>query len=268
MSALLSSLESGILSLTLNRPDKRNALNAELIEALHQALERADLDAAVRVVLLRGAGKDFCAGADLDELLASANQTVNENERAALHLGSLFERMRALPKPVLAIVQGRALAGGAGLATACDLVLAGAGAQIGYPEIQRGFVPAMVMALLRRAAGEKVALDLVLTGRVLSAQEAERAGLVSRVFPDAGTGVLGAPAGGSAGRQQRYCHRAHQAALLPDGWPESERGDRPRGSGQRRGPGDARLSRRHRALPETMNRLRLALALAGFLTAL
>jgi len=185
MSALLSSLESGVLSLTLNRPDKRNALNAELIEALHQALERADLDAGVRVVLLRGAGKDFCAGADLDELLASADQTVSENEMAALRLGSVFERMRALPKPVLAMIRGRALAGGAGLATACDLVLAGAGAQIGYPEIQRGFVPAMVMALLRRAAGEKVALDLVLTGRVLSAQEAERAGLISRVCPDA-----------------------------------------------------------------------------------
>lgn len=184
MTALLSSLESGVLSLTLNRPEKRNALNAELIEALHQAFERADLDAGVRVILLRGAGKDFCAGADLDELLASANQSVTENERAALQLGSLFERMRTLPKPVLAMVHGRALAGGAGLATAGDLVLAGAGAQLGYPEIQRGFVPAMVMALLRRAAGEKVALDLVLTGRLLSADEAERAGLVSRVFPD------------------------------------------------------------------------------------
>jgi methylglutaconyl-CoA hydratase len=184
MTALLSSLESGVLSLTLNRPEKRNALNAGLIESLHQALERADLDSAVRVVLLRGAGKDFCAGADLDELLASANQSVDDNQRAALQLGSLFERMRTLPKPVLAMVHGRALAGGAGLATASDLLLAGAGAQLGYPEIQRGFVPAMVMALLRRAAGEKVALDLLLTGRLLSADEAGRAGLVSRVFPD------------------------------------------------------------------------------------
>jgi methylglutaconyl-CoA hydratase len=184
MTALLSSLESGVLSLTLNRPEKRNALNAELIESLHQALERADLDSAVRVVLLRGAGKDFCAGADLDELLASANQSVDDNQRAALQLGSLFERMRTLPKPVLAMVHGRALAGGAGLATASDLLLAGAGAQLGYPEIQRGFVPAMVMALLRHAAGEKVALDLLLTGRLLSADEAGRAGLVSRVFPD------------------------------------------------------------------------------------
>jgi methylglutaconyl-CoA hydratase len=181
---LLSSLEAGVLTLTLNRPTKRNALNAELIEALHHSLERADVDAEVRVIVLRGAGKDFCAGADLDELLASASRTVSENETAALRLGSLFERMRQVPKPVLAVVHGRALAGGAGLATACDLVIAGAGAQLGYPEIQRGFAPAMVMALLRRVVGEKIALDLVLTGRVLTAGEAQRVGLISRVVPD------------------------------------------------------------------------------------
>ena len=90
-----------------------------------------------------------------------------------------------MPKPVVAAVHGRALAGGAGLVTACDIAIAGAGAQLGYPEIQRGFVPAMVMTLLRRAAGEKVALDLVLTGRLLSADEARAAGLVSRVVPNA-----------------------------------------------------------------------------------
>jgi methylglutaconyl-CoA hydratase len=184
MTALLTSLEAGILTLTLNRPAKRNALNAELIEGLHRGLERADLDSQVRVVLVRGAGKDFCAGADLDELLASVSQTVEENEAAALRLGSLFQRIRALPKPVLAVVQGRALAGGAGLAGACDLVSAGSSAQLGYPEIQRGFVPAMVMALLRRSVGEKIALDLVLTGRLLSAEEAHRLGLVSRILED------------------------------------------------------------------------------------
>jgi len=184
MTTLLTSLEAGVLSLTLSRPDKRNALSSELIEELHRAFERADLDQEIRVVLLRGAGKDFCAGADLEELLASVHQSVSDNEASALRLGSLFERMRELPKPVLALVQGRALAGGAGLATACDLVLAGASAQLGYPEIQRGFAPAMVMALLRRSVGEKVALDLVLTGRVLTAEEAQRIGLVSRVLPD------------------------------------------------------------------------------------
>ena len=184
-SALLSSMNNGVLTLTLNRPEKRNALNAELIDLLHQSLERADLDPEVRVVLLKGAGKDFCAGADLDELLASAENSLAENETAALRLGTLFRRIRELPKPVLAMVHGRALAGGAGLATACDLVIAAQGAHLGYPEVQRGFAPAMVMALLRRLVGEKVALDLVLTGRVLPAEEARSAGLISRVVPDA-----------------------------------------------------------------------------------
>jgi methylglutaconyl-CoA hydratase len=135
-------------------------------------------------VVLGGAGKDFCAGADLEELLASADRSPGENEASALRLGTLFARMRRLPKPVVAKVQGRALAGGAGLVTACDIAVAGAGAQIGYPEIQHGFVPAVVMSLLRRVTGEKMALDLVLTGRVLPAEEARAAGLVARVVPD------------------------------------------------------------------------------------
>ena len=176
--------EAGVLTLTLDRPDKRNALNSALVEALHQALESADLDPEVRVVVLTGAGKDFCAGADLEELLASADAPPEANEASALRLGTLLTRMRALPKPVLAVVRGRALAGGAGLMTACDLVLASPGAQVGYPEVLRGFVPAMVMAILRRQAGEKAALDLVLTGRLLGADEALRAGLVSRVVSE------------------------------------------------------------------------------------
>ncbi len=180
---LLTSLDAGVLTLTLNRPDKRNALNTELLDQLHQSVERADLDADVRVLVIRGAGKDFCAGADLDELLASVDRSEAQNEASALRLGTLFARLRALPKPVIAMVHGRALAGGAGLATACDLIVAAADAQVGYPEIQRGFAPAMVTALLRRIVGEKVALDLVLTGRVLRAEEAERAGLISRVVP-------------------------------------------------------------------------------------
>jgi len=178
------SLADGVLTLTLDRPDKRNALSAALIDALHAALERADLDADARLLVLRGAGRDFCAGADLDELLASADLTLAENEAAARRLGALFTRMRSLPKPVVAVVQGRALAGGAGLVTACDLAVAAASAQLGYPETQRGFVPAMVMTLLRRAVGEKVALDLVLTGRVLPAEEARAVGLLTRVVAD------------------------------------------------------------------------------------
>jgi methylglutaconyl-CoA hydratase len=181
---VLVALAGGVLTGTLNRPDKKNAIDSAMIDGLGALLEQAELDATVRVVALRGAGKDFCAGMDLQELLASADQTIEDNRQAALRFGGLFIRMRALPKPVVAAVQGRALAGGCGLATACDLVLASASAQLGYPEVQRGFVPALVMNMLRRAVGEKVAFDLAATGRLVPAQEAERIGLVSRVFAD------------------------------------------------------------------------------------
>lgn len=179
---LLVSLADGVLTLTLNRPDKRNAIDTSMIEALHAGLQRAELDAETRVVLVRGAGTDFCAGADLAELLASADRPADENRAQAQHLGDVFIRMRELPKPVVAVVHGRALAGGCGLATACDIVLAHVDAQLGYPEVRRGFVPAMVMAMLRRAVGEKAAFDLVGTGRILSAAEARDLGLVSRVL--------------------------------------------------------------------------------------
>ncbi|MDH5196240.1 MAG: enoyl-CoA hydratase-related protein [Gemmatimonadota bacterium] len=179
---LVLAAADGVLTLALNRPDKRNAIDTAMIEALHAALDRAELDAAVRVVVVRGAGKDFCAGADLAELLDSADRTADENRAQAQRLGDVFVRIRSLPKPVLAVVQGRALAGGCGLATACDLVLAHEDAQFGYPEVRRGFVPAMVMAMLRRATGEKAAFDLVATGRILSAAEACQLGLESRVL--------------------------------------------------------------------------------------
>lgn len=182
---LLVTVAGGVLTATLNRPDKRNAIDRATIDALLATLERADLDAEVRVVALRGAGRDFCAGMDLNELLASADETLERNREAALHFGSIFLRMRRLPKPVVAIVQGRALAGGCGLATGCDLVLAAESAQFGYPEVQRGFVPAIVLTMLRRAVGEKVAFDLAATGRLLNANEAAAVGLVSRVYEDA-----------------------------------------------------------------------------------
>ena len=194
---LATRLDAGILTLTLDRPEKRNALSKALVEALHAALERADLDAEVRVVVLRGAGKDFCAGADLEELLASADRDAAENEASALRLGELFLALRRLPKPVVAVVQGRALAGGCGLATACDIVLAADSAQFGYPEISRGFVPAMVMALLRRQMGEKPAFELVATGAPVGAEEAWEMGLVSEVVP---AGELDARAAALAAR--------------------------------------------------------------------
>jgi methylglutaconyl-CoA hydratase len=182
---VLVSLDGGVLTGTLNRPDKKNAIDSAMIDALYALCDRADLDAGVRVVALRGAGADFCAGMDLRELLASADQTVEDNRAAALRFGGLFARLRSVPKPVVAVVTGRALAGGCGLATGCDLVVAAESAQFGYPEVQRGFVPALVMNMLRRTVGEKLAFDLAATGRLLTAREAERAGLVSRTWPDA-----------------------------------------------------------------------------------
>jgi len=182
---VLVTLQGGILTGTLNRPEKKNAIDTPMIDALHGLLQRADLDAEVRVVALRGAGRDFCAGMDLNELLASADHTVEQNRDAALHFGGVFMRLRQIPKPVVAVVQGRALAGGCGLATGCDIVLAAESAQFGYPEVQRGFVPAIVMTALRRAVGEKVAFDLAATGRLLDATEAAAVGLVSRVYEDA-----------------------------------------------------------------------------------
>jgi methylglutaconyl-CoA hydratase len=180
---VLVTRRDGVAMLTLNRPDKRNALDRRMIGELKAALEQCDLAADVRVVAVRGAGKDFCAGLDLDELLASVDLPVEENERRAMELGEIFLALRALPKVTVAAVEGRALAGGCGLATACDLVVARAGAQFGYPEVNRGFAPAIVMTMLRRAVGEKAAFDLVATGRLVVAEEAEQLGLASRVIP-------------------------------------------------------------------------------------
>ncbi len=181
---VLTVVQDGVLTATLNRPEKKNAIDTAMIDALLATLERADLDAEVRVVALCGAGPDFCAGMDLNELLASADRAVEENRLAALHFGEIFIRMRRLPKPVVALVRGRAFAGGCGLATACDLVLAAESARFGYPEVQRGFVPAIVMTILKRAVGEKLAFDLAATGRILTASEAAQVGLVSRVYRD------------------------------------------------------------------------------------
>ena len=186
----------GVLTVTLNRPDKRNAIDSEMVGALSAELERAELDQDVAVVVIRGAGKDFCAGADLAELLASVDQTLEQNNADAARLGAVFTGLRSLPKPVVAVVHGRALAGGCGLAGACDMVLAHEDAVFGYPEIQRGFVPAMVMAMLTRSVGEKVAFDLVATGRLLSASAAMDIGLVSRVvgavsFDEEVAGIVG-----------------------------------------------------------------------------
>ena len=174
--------EGRIGRITLARPEKKNALDRttadELAEALF-ALSQAD----VRVVAIDGEGADFCAGADLAALEAMLDAPRQQHLDDAKALAHVFHTIRRMEKPVVALVKGRAYAGGAGLATACDIVLAHEDARFAYPEITIGFVPAMVMTMLRRSVGEKIAFDLVSTGRVLKAEEARSIGLVSRVFP-------------------------------------------------------------------------------------
>lgn len=174
----------GRCTITLARPDKKNALDRRMADELHDAIRGADADPDVRVIVLAGDGPDFCAGADLaalERLLAEGREAHRADAAA---LGRVFVALREARTATVAVVRGRALAGGAGLATACDLVIAHEHAQFGYPEVRIGFVPAMVMTMLRRAVGEKRAFDLVGTGRVIDAREAERIGLASRVLDD------------------------------------------------------------------------------------
>lgn len=176
--------EEEVTWLTLNRPDKRNALDSGLVQALTSAFVELSDNDSVRVVILTGAGKDFCAGADLAELREVATMGPEASLDDASRLGRLFVVMRECPKPIFAAVRGRALAGGCGLATAADLVLAADGAQFGYPEVHLGFVPAMVMALLRRKVGESRAFALAAGGQRISAAEAQEMGLVHRTWPE------------------------------------------------------------------------------------
>ena len=178
--------DDAIGTITLNRADKRNALDSTTIDGVRIALAELEAETDVRVIVLRGDGPDFCAGADLAQLeRIAAGADSMENLHDAQQLGELFIRMRRGTKPIIAAVQGNAIAGGAGLAGACDIVLASDNAVFGYPEVHLGFVPAMVMALLRRSVGEKVAFELVARGNRISAMEAQQLGLVNRVFPAA-----------------------------------------------------------------------------------
>jgi methylglutaconyl-CoA hydratase len=174
-------VDGAIGRITLARPEKKNALDRVTADELAEALFALS-ESPVSVVAIDGDGPDFCAGADLaalEEMLDAPRQTHLDDAKA---LGHVFHTIRRMEKPVVALVKGRAYAGGAGLATACDIVLAHEEARFAYPEITIGFVPAMVMTMLRRSVGEKHAFDLVSTGRILSADEAKEIGLVSRVF--------------------------------------------------------------------------------------
>lgn len=186
MTEIVVSTESSIRFLTLNRPEKRNALNDALIAGLKSALREADADDSVRAVVIRGAGKDFCSGADLSAIQKIATASYEDNVEDARSLAELFLLIRSIRMPVIAAVHGRALAGGCGLATACDLVVATKSARFGYPEVKIGFVPAMVAAILRRNLGEKKGFELLTQGFEYTAEEAVKLGLVNRIFDEEG----------------------------------------------------------------------------------
>ena len=184
MSIVLAKTNGAVRVIELNRPEKRNALNDELIRALTGALLEADAEESLRALVIRGAGKDFCSGADLSAIQKIANATYEENIDDARQLAELFELIRKVRIPVIAAVHGRALAGGCGLATACDLVIATRSARFGYPEVKIGFVPAMVAAILRRNLGEKKSFEILTQGFEFSAEEANAIGLVNDIFED------------------------------------------------------------------------------------
>ena len=182
---VLYAVEGAVAAVTLNRPEKRNALNASVIAELKTALRRADADESVRAILLTGSGADFCSGADLAALQQISTSSIAENLADADSLVELFMLIRRVRVPVVAAVRGRALAGGCGLASACDIVLAARSARFGYPEVKIGFIPAIVAATLRRNVSEKRAFELITRGAEITAAEAERINLINRVFDDA-----------------------------------------------------------------------------------
>jgi methylglutaconyl-CoA hydratase len=171
-------------TLTLDRPDKRNALNAALVGDLKDALAETAEDDDVRTVVLTGAGSAFSAGADLASLEALQEASPEENLADSEHLAALFEQIYRHPKPVIAKINGHAIGGGAGLAAVCDFSLIAEEARVGFTEVKIGFVPAIVMVFVRRKLGETAARDLLLRGRLLSGTEAAEVGLVTRAMPE------------------------------------------------------------------------------------
>jgi enoyl-CoA hydratase/carnithine racemase len=176
--------EGRVAILTLNRPEARNALSKPLLESLHRHIDRAEHDSGVGALVLTGMGPAFCAGADLKESAKGMEQGDFESryERANLSM-ALHQRLPRLGKPVIAAVNGFAVAGGCGVALSCDVVIASDHAKFGYPEVKRGLVPAMVMVSLSRIVGKQQAMDLLLTGRLISSEEAQGLGMVTRVVP-------------------------------------------------------------------------------------
>lgn len=169
--------------ITLTRPEKRNAFNSDLVKAITEAFVEAARDTRVRGVLLRAEGPAFCAGADLAYLQQLQNNSYEDNLRDSEQIASMYSAIYSLPKPVVAAVQGPALAGGAGLVTVCDFAVAVPEATFGYTEVRIGFIPAIVSYFLVRRIGRALAAPLLLTGRIITAEEALKLGIIDAVTP-------------------------------------------------------------------------------------
>jgi len=177
-------VEEAVATITFNRPDKRNAISPEMIAELLEAFDEVEKGPA-QALILTGAAKAFCAGMDLQALKDFRSQSEAEIVADAKRIASLFRRLYAFPKPTIAAVNGAAIAGGCGLATLCDFTLAVPEAKFGYTEVRVGFIPAIVSSYVVRQVGEKRARDLLLSGRIFGAAEAQAMGLVSEILdPD------------------------------------------------------------------------------------
>lgn len=183
---IVSTLEEGVLTLTLSNPAHKNALTATMLEQLVEGLRHAIADRAVRLLVLRGAGRDFSTGLDLDEFYHLAEAREQEHRRRADLLATLFKGLHGSPKPSVAIVHGRAMGVAASLALTCDVVVASTASTFAFPEVSFGFLPAFASVVLRRHMSEKAAFELVATGRTFRADEGRMLGLVSRVVPEEG----------------------------------------------------------------------------------
>jgi methylglutaconyl-CoA hydratase len=172
--------DSGVATITLNRPDKRNAISFELIDDLLRALKEVETSDAI-VLIVTGAGKAFSSGMDLDNLKALIGRSPEQNVQDSKTMVRMFRSLYEFPKVTIAAVNGPAIAGGTGLALLCDFTLAVPEAKFGYTEVRIGFVPAIVSTFLLRQAGEKHARDLLLTGRIIGAEEAMRMGLINEI---------------------------------------------------------------------------------------
>jgi methylglutaconyl-CoA hydratase len=171
-----------LATLTLNRPDKRNAINSRMVSELQSALDEIE-NGRTRVAIITGAGKAFCAGMDLEMLSDIANQSSNENMEDSRRMAKMFRRIWGFSKPLIAAVNGAALAGGCGIATLCDFTLSIPEAKFGYTEVRIGFLPAIVSVFLTRLIGDKQARNLLLTGRLIEAPEALSLGLITEIVP-------------------------------------------------------------------------------------